>query len=116
MSRIEAVDCADVMVAWADGQAIEVRNRAGGPWRPSFEPKWDWDLFEYRIKPAAVLRPWTEEEVPLGARLRVKGRTAAVLLTDTCEEAERERWVQHYEHSLDGGKTWLPCGVEEGKQ
>jgi hypothetical protein len=25
----------------------------------------------------------------------------------------REGWLTCYEHSTDGGKTWLPCGVME---
>lgn len=42
---------AAVMLAFAEGKKIEVRNKAYGDWRQIFSPVWDWFNYEYRIKP-----------------------------------------------------------------
>ena len=59
------------------------------------------------------LRPWKPEEVPLGAHMRCKVREHRFLLTETWDNLIRKTWLDEYEHSTDGGKTWKPCGVEE---
>jgi hypothetical protein len=35
------------------------------------------------------------------------------LMTHTRDQHYRIQLMSEYEHSLDGGKTWKPCGVEE---
>jgi hypothetical protein len=35
------------------------------------------------------------------------------LIDRTSSEENRKDWCEKYEHSTDGGKTWLPCGVME---
>lgn len=68
------------------------------------------------------LRPWRVEEVPLGAQIRCKGAVIRHVIVGMCGDGiEAGRafsagvdWALVYcEHSLDGGKTWHPCGVEE---
>lgn len=82
------------------------------------------------IKPEPVYRPWTADEVPLGAQFRTKlvqFRGMAYGIITYADDGgipihygNGTRWVgfketlEKYEHSLDCGKTWLPCGVEEG--
>lgn len=45
-------EAAAVMLAAADGKAIESRMvGAQVPWGPSVRPCWDFEMFEYRIKP-----------------------------------------------------------------
>jgi hypothetical protein len=79
-----------------------------------------------RIKPEPKLRPWKPEEVPVGALYKWNGHVSVILAV--CDNALK--FVDHEgdingnfldrgciskksEHSLDGGKTWLPCGVLE---
>ena len=87
------------------------------------------------------LRPWKPEEVPVGAKLRLATnnpeRTFEILgciesfgrikepaiILDVIDgvyyprgyvfNADAVSSLSKYEHSTDGGKTWLPCGVEE---
>jgi len=82
------------------------------------------DIGLYRIKIEKKFRPWKPEEVPVGALIRgtmypdtkylivginhdkqlMFGHNATQRLTSE---------LNTYEHSLDLGKTWLPCGVLE---
>lgn len=63
---------------------------------------------------ASKLRPWTADEVPLGAWMRHKEtHDNRFLITHTRHWYDRVHWLSEYEHSTDGGKTWLPCGVME---
>ena len=42
----------EVMQAYLDGKAIEVKNKIDHKWvRVWIEPQWDWSTYEYRIKP-----------------------------------------------------------------
>lgn len=104
-----------VMQAFVDGKEVEVqRLLAGSCWIPAGAPCWDWLNGNYRIKPTATLRPWTSDEVPVGGQIRSKANTEYRMLIDrTANHGVREDWLKSYEHSTDGGKTWLPCGVVE---
>lgn len=46
---------ADVIIAWANGEAIEYKNLPDGRWYEIKYPHWD-DETEYRIKPKIVKR------------------------------------------------------------
>lgn len=80
----------------------------------------------YRIKPPTpTLRPWKPEEVPVGALARPIQRAyehTRFMITGVSEHNislacgnayELTEFSQQHEHSLDHGKTWLPCGVVE---
>lgn len=87
----------------------------------------------YRIKPTPTLRPWKAEEVPGGALLRsvkwpdieyiIMGRRSAsgysgdgwvqISVPNTVRGGWQDYQTTDCEHSLDHGKTWLPCGVME---
>ena len=41
-----------VMQAYARGEAIEVSNKGANDWSEIKYPLWDWNNFEYRVKPA----------------------------------------------------------------
>jgi hypothetical protein len=123
-----------VMQAAAEGKRIEIRVRHGGNWCIDPTPQWDWIMFLYRVHPDDLnppptpkLRPWRPEEVPLGALIQCKGggcwrtmivgynqaQTPSVLIPDG--RISPETLFNFDEHSLDGGRTWLPCGVlDEG--
>lgn len=81
-----------------------------------------------RIKPTPTIRPWKPEKVPLGAVIRPKGEPQHLTLlfsvspngiqlpdSDSLKMEERnfKYFLDWSEHSLDHGKTWLPCGVKE---
>ena len=120
MTREQAREAAAVMLAFADGKEVQGRVRGGtAPWTHHsnlLDGTWDWDAFEFRIKPTAKLRPWTADEVPLGAWIRDKRALHdRSIIAWTSHQATRDVWFDEGEHSTDGGKTWLPCGVEEVK-
>ena len=113
-----------VMQAFKAGAQIEsrLRDRSGWVWQKQSNPSWDWFSFEFRIKPTPTLRPWTADEVPLGAFIRPKeGSWRSLILAVDSDERINVNCggfplgfaLENHEHSLDGGKTWKPCGVEE---
>ena len=110
-----------VMQAYLDGKEVQYRIKKCDSrsvlkpdWCDIDAPCWDFDGYEYRIKPTATLRPWTADEVPLGMQARNREYPKTRWLIDrTSSEENRKDWCEKYEHSIDGGKTWLPCGVME---
>ena len=115
MNRDETIKAIKVMEAYVDGKEVEAqRPIAGSCWIPASEPRWDWFNCIYRIKPTPVLRPWTADEVPLGAWMRFKKVIDdRSILAWTSTQRDRDIWLSEREHSIDGGKNWLPCGVVE---
>ena len=115
MTREQTIEAIRVMQAYVDGKEVECKYPYG--WDRIDQPNWNWNNLDYRIKPTPTLRPWTADEVPLGGQIRSKANTEYRMLIDrTANHGLREGWLKSHEHSLDGGKTWLPCGVvEEGK-
>jgi len=115
MNIEETIEAIRVMQAYVDGKDIEIL----GPvrkWEPVNCPRWAWGDTQYRIKPTAKLRPWTADEVPLGAWMRTTGynhNNRRTLICATYDESTRSLWFSESEHSIDNGKTWLPCGVME---
>ena len=64
MNKEQCREAGAVMIAWADGKSIQYRRRDQSEWF-DVEPacvgvtlSWDWDEFEYRVKPMPKLRPW----------------------------------------------------------
>ena len=122
MTKEQCREAGATMIAWANGKTIQWRRRGHNDWSEVDQDcigitlSWDWDEFQYRIKPESKLRPWTEDEVPLGAWMRFKNNPQdRVLIGWVSVQADRDLWLGEREHSIDGGKTWLPCGVEEAK-
>ena len=73
MTKEQCREAGATMIAWADGKSIQYRRRNQSEWF-DIEPactattlSWDWDEFEYRVKPMPKLRPWTADEVPARA-------------------------------------------------
>ena len=110
-----------VMQAYVDGNEVEFKW-GSMDWNSTDKPEWNWSAYDYRIKPTPVLRPWTADEVPLGAWMRHSGQGWKAIIIDVTFDQQigihgsyfSPQFVFAYcEHSLDGGKTWKPCGVEE---
>ena len=113
MNIEETKEAIRVMQAYVDGKEVEYQIR-GGHWVAAMPPNWNWPNTQYRIKPTATLRPWTADEVPLGAQMRTGANGEYRWLIDhSGHNIKRKEWFEQYEHSTDGGKTWLPCGVVE---
>lgn len=57
MTKDETKQAAAVMMAWCDGKVIQCRRRKPGTgqistgWFEANTPCWNWDEYEYRIKP-----------------------------------------------------------------
>jgi hypothetical protein len=112
MNIEETKESIRVMQAFVDGKDVE--SMYNGVWSIIYVPRWNWDDTKYRIKPTATLRPWTADEVPLGAwALEKTNRERRWLIIDVHDQEFRSDLLKLYEHSTDGGKTWLPCGVVE---
>lgn len=127
----------EAALAWAQGKRVEATTSGGtgnfypigpvgiggGHWNPLvFDPN---NKHRFRLAPeppAKKWRPWNMLEVPVGVLLKQKqANFKAVLIEFDGNDrivAGRERVMsrngcfENYEHSIDGGKTWLPCGVE----
>ena len=113
MTREETIEAIRVMQAYADGKEVQAQTIIGH-WVDVSDPCWNFDDIVWRIKPTETLRPWTADEVPLGAWMRFKRNPQdRVLLGWVSVQADRDLWMDEREHSTDGGKTWLPCGVME---
>lgn len=115
MTRDETRNAIRVMQAFVDGKEVQHLGKKWKPdWCDTHEPFWNLEHYEYRIKPTAKLRPWTSDEVPLGAWMREKKALHdRRILAWTSSQADRDMWLDEREHSIDLGKTWLPCGVVE---
>ena len=114
MNIEETKEAIRVMQAFVDGKEVECWHRGLEGWDTTSNPSWNWRDCIFRIKPTATLRPWTADEVPLGAWIRYKRALHdRSILAWTSNQADRDMWLNEREHSTDGGKTWLPCGVVE---
>jgi hypothetical protein len=114
MTKEQTIEAIKVMQAFVDGKELEGMYDDDGKWASVTVPRWGWDDTQYRIKPTPTFRPWTADEVPLGAWMRMKSdREYRFLISNTESFSGREHWLEDFEHSTDGGKTWLPCGVME---
>jgi hypothetical protein len=102
-----------VMQAFVDGKEVQARDVGLERWNAVIIPRWNLEDFEYRIKPTPTIRPWTADEVPLGSIMRTKGLEGRCIIIDTETSDDRSYWLNAREHSIDNGKTWLPCGVME---
>jgi hypothetical protein len=127
MTRERAKEWLPLMVAYANGKQIQYRplSNPEHEWRDTETPQWS-EFTEYRIKPEPKLRPWKREEVPLDAWFRNKKHSVwfklisishndvgFISINDGFSSATFEHLLETAEHSIDGGKTWLPCGVME---
>ena len=116
MTKQEVLEAANVMIAYANGKKIGTRPRRST--EPLlgilYVPTWNWEQKDYCVIPDPTYRPWTADEVPLGAVMRHKTDVSyRSLIGSTSNENARSEWLKDREHSTDGGKNWLPCGVVE---
>lgn len=51
----------EVMQAFVDGKAIQIRQRGNEDWQGITTPLWDWSSYSYRIRPKVIKKlvlPW----------------------------------------------------------
>ena len=114
MNIEQTIESIRVMQAFVDGKEVECWHRGLEGWDTTNNPSWNWMDCTFRIKPTPVLRPWTADEVPLGAWMRFKLiPSERYLITQSTLSLPLQQWFQDREHSIDGGVTWKPCGVVE---
>jgi hypothetical protein len=120
MNQSEAREMWPIIKAWSEGNTLEV---AGEPVKSHRSIIFDGAPSIYTIKPEPKLRPWKSEEVPVGALYKQRNNAHRGLIVGIVGnnvqlgngsgyDLERDL-LRDYQHSLDHGKTWLPCGVEE---
>ena len=132
MNRDQAKKMLPIIQAFAEGKAIQILYLQN-VWTDGLEFSFELNPTDYRIKPVK-LRPWTQADaLPLFgvALLRDKwspgnkeGRCISLMIG--CNETEavvynpgHQEWLtydellQCAEYSIDRGKTWLPCGIQE---
>lgn len=131
----------EAALAWAQGKRVEACRDRCAEWKPmvpvaggagyysphAFIEIGNSNPLRFRLAPeppAKKFRPWTPDEVPVGVKMREK--ECCGWFTPTCAGAGEIETVvegvverisltdlfENHEHSLDNGKTWLPCGVE----
>lgn len=135
MTPQRAKELLPIIQAFAEGKTVQLKLSSWDDWKDYADPNFSQHSSCYRIKPEEpTFRPWKPEEVPVGALIKWKngslnaylGRPMLILCYN-----QQKAGIQFYdglgylnshdllgclkscEHSLDGGKTWLPCGVLE---
>lgn len=76
MTKDEARKAAEVMLAYADGSEIQFRGRECDHWKNCVTTRkslaFNWDRYEYRIKPKYV--PYTDRDIFCLTDVRVRGK------------------------------------------
>lgn len=142
MSTWKELTRQEALIAWAQGKRVEATGGIGDFtfFEPVDSPGindglWTSVVFKdecgrkFRIAaepPTKKCRPWDLSEIPVGARFRrgqpddnhcwiITGWNPAVLFISNPSMPSLPLDGLHetqFEHSIDGGKTWLRCGVE----
>jgi hypothetical protein len=121
MTREQAEQMWPIIKAFGEGKTVQYNSPCGG-WENIQEPQFFEAPVSYRINPEYHLRPWKPEEVPVGALIKNRFLRSMILGCDnngTCYVSHTAanfitgELLNDWEYSLDHGKTWLPCGVEE---
>lgn len=102
-------------------------ERGWTKWNGPCSPVWNWEANDYNFPAESKLIPWTLKTVPKdpwmlirsvhysdGEYYRVAGFGEShfrLIFCDACVQYKAA--LTEWQHSLDGGKTWLPCGTVE---
>jgi hypothetical protein len=128
----------EAALAWAQGKNVEAMRKSLEHWLPIHRPGESGFInsfmasvfndaeYEFRLAPEPKLRPWQIEDVPIGAITKSKacgGEVLMIIGADTLgvlmpyypKGISFRDMLDHRLHSIDGGKTWHPCGVLEGE-
>lgn len=61
--KVTTEEMIKVMQAYVDGEQIQVFNHLSQEWNDITNPKWQWDVYKYRIKSEQKYRPLKPEEL-----------------------------------------------------
>lgn len=116
-------------IKYGNGEKVQFLDEINGCWKDV--ECWNFETFihvaEFRIKPEPKFRPWRPQEVPVGAWFRWPPSRQADQLPYLIIEVNAttvffgSKYSCRIElmltdggsHSIDGGKTWQPCGILE---
>jgi len=111
-----------VMQHFAEGGKVEDSYLRLNAWKPTDNPVWNWDSYDYRIQPTKTKQPLTAADFPPGTVIRCSGivNWAMVLVTSPSyisvsfeyQTSYERLMVGQWQYSTDQGKTWLPCYKE----
>lgn len=119
-----------LLEAIRSGKTLQWTNDRGSTWNdysPNAYCSFSAPPEEYRVKPEKKWRAWTSaKEVPVGAWIRDVNNPNGISLILGCDDQHidyvetdvgfaQETFqdaFENTEYSVDGGKTWLPCGIE----
>lgn len=62
MTREEVADCIKVMQAYIEGKQIQYVDSETEDWTNIESPTWNWDIYDYRIKPGPKYRPFKDAD------------------------------------------------------
>lgn len=127
MNSKKAIELLPIITAFTEGKPIQHRWNKHDKWIDTDPSDVEFDgAPEWRIKPTPTLRPWKPEEAKnyVGCPILCIGTGSIYLITGVCcvtlqrlmtsgGEMELYNLSKTYKVTLDHGKTWLPCGVEE---
>lgn len=111
-----------VITAHKERKQIQFKDKSTSNWETftTYQPSWNFYTYDYRIAPDDTLRPWTANEVPLGAWVQEKslpeskrlitGVSAIRVYVNGCA-VSFDYLHSTYNYSIDNGRTWHPCGV-----
>jgi len=118
MTRKEAIKRGKVMIAWGDGEVVEVKNM-NGKWSQLGSDPGFYANDTYRIRPTPVTRPWNRGNCPIGEVVVGKSagnpRVITEALMDGCclgaddDQIEYADILEHYVMKEDDS----PCGITE---
>ena len=131
MTKQEVLEAANVMIAYANGKKIGTRPRRST--EPLlgilYVPTWNWEQKDYCVIPESTIRPWKFDEVPVGSLIRYREEASNDMVSTMIigvslrdgnikigiwdGDTSTSYLLKFADHSIDGGKTWLPCGVME---
>lgn len=58
MTKEETAECIKVMQAYVEGKQIQYADAETEDWIDIESSEWDWDNYDYRIKPGPSYRPF----------------------------------------------------------
>jgi len=61
-TQMTTEDKIKIMQAFTEGKTIQSKSVIGEHWRDDTKPTWDWNHFEYRVKPEPEYRPYKNLE------------------------------------------------------
>ncbi len=116
MTPQRAKELLPIIQAFAEGKEVQVRDKGCGVWVDASTRVWD-GSFEYRIKPAPLLEPWTLKNAPRVFAVRHK-ETGHYTLIDhgknwhTGDVIEWDFLAREFDRVMEDGTT-APCGILE---